>query len=247
MPSKNIEPRKVEIVAVTGAGRGIGRALAERLAARGYRVAALGRSLPLGWDAPNVHPFRLDVADAKMSEEVFGEIAQKLGPVDALIANAAVYDKGWFLDQSAEEFDAHFRINVLGVANCIRPVLPGMLERNCGRIIAIGSLAHMNPFPSSVAYAASKGGLHTLINGVAWEIDRTRFPNVLVNQLIPGVVKTRMSPEGIPPEQVLEYVLPLLEAPAGGPHGQVFRQDKVIYPGESWKGAIKRILLRRGR
>jgi NAD(P)-dependent dehydrogenase (short-subunit alcohol dehydrogenase family) len=237
-------PRKIEQIAVTGAARGIGRALAEGLAARGYRVAALTRG-PLGWEAPGVHPFVLDVADAAMCQRVFAEVADRLGPVDALVANAAVYDKAWFLDQRSEDFDAHFRINVLGVANSVRAVLPGMLERNCGRIVAIGSLAHSNPFPSSIAYAASKGALHVMIKGIAGEIDRTRYPGVRINELIPGMVKTRMSPAGIAPERVLDFVLPLIEA-ENAPHGQVFMQQRIIYPGESWKAAIKRVVLRRG-
>ncbi|WP_073974157.1 SDR family oxidoreductase [Erythrobacter donghaensis] len=240
-------PHAVKIVAVTGAGRGIGRALCEGLARRGYTVAALARQLPLDWEAPGVHAFEVDVADAAMCTEVFGAVAARLGPVDALVANAAVYRKGWFLDQSPEDFGAHFLINVLGVANAIRPVLPGMLERNCGRIVAIGSQADMNPFPSSVAYAASKGGLHPLVKGIAGEVDHTRYPNVLINELFPGVVKTRMSPAGTPPERVLDYVLPLIEAPSGGPHGQAFKMDKVVYPGESWKAALKRVVLGRGR
>lgn len=229
------------VVAVTGAGQGIGRALASGLARRGHRVAALSRSKPV-FDDPAILALAVDVADHAATAAAFAEVADSLGPVEVLVANAAIYRQGWFLDQPADEFAAHFRTNVEGVANCSRAVLPAMLGNNRGSIIVLGSLADMNPLPGTVAYAASKGALHALIKGIANEIDPRRYPGVMVNEFNPGATQTQMSGAGKPPEDVLHAMLPLIEAEPGGPHGRVFAEGREIFLGESWKGAIKRRL-----
>lgn len=244
-----IEPRRLQNVVITGAGSGIGRALARAFAAKGYAVAALGRTLSaLEQTAdghPAIHPFTVDVCDARQCLDVFARIAQDMGPIDVLVANAAIYDKVHFLDQSPESFSAMMRTNIEGVANTVRPVLPGMLERNCGRIIVMGSLADMNPFPGSMAYATTKGALHPLTRGIALEIDRDRYPNVLVNEFSPGATRTSMSDHGNAPEDIFPMLHRLVEFPSGGPHGQFFSEWRQVRVGESWKGAIKRIILRR--
>lgn len=249
LPENVIPTAAPTTVAITGAGSGIGRALARAFADKGFKVAALGRTAAtLAQTAeghPSIRTYVMDVCDPGDCARTFSQIESDLGPVDVLVANAAIYDKVHFLDQSAESFSQMMRTNIEGVANSIRPVLPSMLARNCGRVIVMGSLADMNPFPGSMAYAVTKGALHALTRGVAMEIDRDRYPNVLVNEFSPGATRTSMSDHGNRPEDIFPMLYRLVAFESGGPHGQFFQEWRQIRIGESWKSAIKRLILRR--
>jgi NAD(P)-dependent dehydrogenase (short-subunit alcohol dehydrogenase family) len=238
---------RMRVAAVTGAGSGIGRAIAHGLAAAGYRVAILGRRMESLTETarrqPGITPFGLDVADASRSAAVLAEVDIQLGPVDILVANAAIYPRMHFLDQSPTSFEETMQINVHGVANVVRAVLPGMLARNAGRVIVMGSLADQTPLPGSCAYSVSKGALHALVRGIAAEIDRVRYPDVLVNELIPGATRTAMSTSGQLPEAVYPLVQALIDQPSGGAHGRIFVQDREVRPNEG----PRRMLLRRLR
>lgn len=239
-------PRAPRIVALSGGGSGIGRAVARDLAARGHPVAILGRSEAALRETAEGHAEMLclpvDVTDAAAMAGALAEAEARLGPVDIAIANAAVNPVAHFLDQTAESFAATMRTNIEGVANLIRPLLPGMLVRNCGRVVVMGSLADMNPMPGAVAYSASKGALHPLVRGIAGEIDRARYPNVLVNEMSPGATLTSMSGRGHPPEAVCPHVRALIALPSGGPTGRFFQEGRELRPGESWRQALKRML-----
>ncbi|GIX15451.1 MAG: short-chain dehydrogenase [Paracoccaceae bacterium] len=239
-------PRTPRVVVLSGGGAGIGRAVARDLAARGHPVAILGRNAARLRETAAGHGDMLclvaDVADPEATAEALARAEAELGPVDIAIANAAIHPKARFLDLPARDFAATMRINIEGVANLIRPVLPGMLERNCGRIIVMGSLADMNPLPGSVAYSASKGALHALVKGIAAEIDRTRFPNVLINEISPGATLTAMSGHGHPPEAVCPHVRALIDLPPGGPSGRFFQEGRELHPGEGLRALIRRKL-----
>ncbi len=237
----------MRVAAVTGAGSGIGRAIAHGLAAAGYRVAILGRRMESLTETARgqlgITPFSLDVADASRCAAVLAEVEMQLGPVDILVANAAIYPRVHFLDQSPTSFEETMQINVHGVANAVRAVLPGMLARNAGRVIVMGSLADLNPLPGACAYSVSKGALHALVRGIAMEIDRARYPNVLVNELNPGRTRTAMSTGGQPPEAVYPLVQALIDQASGGAHGRMFVRDREVRPNEG----PRRMLLRRLR
>jgi NAD(P)-dependent dehydrogenase (short-subunit alcohol dehydrogenase family) len=236
---------RMRVAVVTGGGSGIGRAIAHGLAAAGYRVAILGRRTESLTETarvqPGITPFSLDVADASRCAAVLADVETQLGPVDILVANAAIYPRVHFLDQSPTSFEETMQINVHGVANAVRAVLPGMLARNAGRVIVMGSLADQNPLPGACAYSVSKGALHPLVRGIAMEIDRQRYPNVLVNELNPGATRTAMSASGHPPEAVYPLVQALIDQPSGGAHGRMFVQDHEVRPNEG----PRRMLLRR--
>jgi NAD(P)-dependent dehydrogenase (short-subunit alcohol dehydrogenase family) len=238
-------------VVVTGAGSGIGQALAIGFAADGYTVVGVGRTAATleatgRLCAPNSYTYRLvDVADAAAVQRVFAAIEAEVAPIDALINNSAVYPRLHFLDQSAEDWTNTILINICGVANCCRAVLPGMLERNLGRIVNIGSLADMYPIPGACDYSVSKGGLHALTKALAVEISPERYPNVLVNEMFPGATRTQMSDYGNEVSAIYPWVKRLVELPSGGATGRMFQGFKEIRLNESLKGKIKRILLRR--
>ena len=238
-------------VAVTGGGSGIGRAICHGLAQSGLEVVALGRSMETLAQTAQGHdrilPKVIDVRDPEDCARVFGELAEHYGaPVDGLVASAAIYPKVHFLDQDPDSFTDTVLTNIVGVANVVRAVLPDMLARNMGRIVVLGSLADNNPIPSAIAYSVSKGGVHSLVRGIAGEIDRTRYPNVLINELIPGATRTAMSDFGQGPEAVVPFVRAELERPSGGPSGTCWYNGKQVRFGETWKGALKRTLLRKG-
>lgn len=236
-------------IAITGATGGIGAALTRQFAAAGYTVSAIGRNRAalddLARVSENVTGIAADVADGASCHDAFAEAAETFGPVDSLIAAAAIYPKAHFLDQKPEHLSQVLQTNVVGVANSVREVLPQMLGRNFGRIVVVGSLAGMRPLPGSLAYSVSKWSLHSLVRGIAGEIDRDRYPNVLINEFSPGATKTAMSDYGNDPEDIFEWIRPLIECGVDGPQGRFFQEGREIRVGESWKAAIKRIVLRR--
>lgn len=244
---ESLADHRIRVAAVTGGGSGIGRAIAHGLAAAGYRVAILGRRMETLTETaqgrPGITPLCLDVADAPRCAAVFAEVETQLGPVDILVAGAAVSPRVHFLDQSPTSFEETMQINVQGVANAVRAVLPGMLARNAGRVIVLGSLADQRPSAGACAYSVSKGALHALVRGIAVEIDRARYPNVLVNEYNPGQTRTGMSTNGHAPEAVYPLIQALIDQPRGGAHGRMFVLDREVRPNQG----SRRVLLRRLR
>jgi NAD(P)-dependent dehydrogenase (short-subunit alcohol dehydrogenase family) len=234
-------------VVVTGAGTGIGRALSLGFSRDGYQTIGLGRTEStlretMAKAPAGVFEYRIvDVADADAVASVFRGIPH----VDVLINNSAVYPRAYFFDHSADDWNRTILINLCGPANCCRAALPGMLKRNDGRIINVGSLADWWPIAGSSAYSASKGGLHALTKAIATEIDRERYPNVLVNELIPNATRTSMSDQGMSPDALYPLAKRMAEFPAGGPTGRMFNLAREIIANESIKAKLKRAIFRR--
>ncbi len=232
-------------VVISGAGSGIGRAAARLLAAEGHSVVAVGRRGEALAETASAAPERIrscrvDVVDAGALATALADATTGLPPVGYCIAAAAQYARGHFLDMRPETFSAMIRANVEGVANLLRLILPGMIERRFGRIVVVGSLADMNPIPGAAGYSASKGALHALVRGIAGEIDPTRHPNVLINELSPGATRTAMSDRGKEPQDVFPDIRRLLHLPEGGPTGRFYLENREIRLGESWKQALRR-------
>lgn len=185
---------------VTGASRGIGRALTERLAAAGLTVAAIGRSetdLNEVAGRSGAVPFVLDVADPVAVEAVFVRIVDELGVPDLLVNNAAVSGgsgKTWELAES--DWWQVFEINVRGTYLCTRAVLAPMMARGSGRIINLSSGAATFPVGLdndgvlTSAYMASKAAVNRFTEAVAGECHSA---GVRVFAISPGMVKTDMT------------------------------------------------------
>jgi NAD(P)-dependent dehydrogenase (short-subunit alcohol dehydrogenase family) len=237
-------------VVVTGAGAGIGRALAQGFTQDGWRVAGVGRAeanlKETGALCPQgaFVPFVVDVADNAAVAEAMAEIERRMGPIDALVCNAAVYPRIHFLDQSAEDWDRALMVNVSGVANFCREALPGMLARNRGRIVIVGSQADQWPLPGASIYSVSKGALHPLTLALANEIDRNRYPDVLVNEYLPNPTRTRMSAGGDDPAASYPRVKALVDYPSGGPTGRMWRNGKEVHRNRSPAAMTRRALMR---
>jgi 3-oxoacyl-[acyl-carrier protein] reductase len=183
---------------VTGGGTGLGRAVALRLAAAGAAVAVnysrsseearatAGEIETAGGRAIAV---QADVSDSDAVSAMMREVAQALGPVEVLIANAGITQYVPFSDLEALTVDLWeriLRVNVIGSALCIQTAAPQMVERGFGRIVVISSNSAFCAAGSSIPYVVSKGALVTLTECLA----RSLAPAVQVNAVAPGWMLT---------------------------------------------------------
>lgn len=226
-----------KVVIVTGCGTGVGRAYAQGFAAAGAKVAGISRTeadLRETQRACGSGTFEWvagDVSRAEDVERLFALAESKLGPVDILVNNAAVYPKTEFLASSIEDFQRDLLINVMGAARTCHRALPGMLQRGFGRVVNVGSFAYLGPIPRASLYSTSKGALSALTRSIAVEIDHARYPDVLVNELMPGIFRTRMTPDqGEEPSVAFGYLQPVVTLDRGGPHGRIFEKGVLHEP-----------------
>ena len=170
-----------QVCVVTGASRGIGRAIAEDLAAAGGLVAACASQ-----DAPLVGDWRArcDVSDEDQVSRFFAESETRLGPPDVLVLNAGVLD-----EMSAQQWDRVLDINLKGAFLCARAAWPSMRGRRKGRIIALGSISGTLGTPRASAYNASKWGLTGFIKSLAEE---GREHGIFCALVLPGSTDTDM-------------------------------------------------------
>jgi NAD(P)-dependent dehydrogenase (short-subunit alcohol dehydrogenase family) len=237
-----------KIVVVTGAGSGLGRGIAAGFCSDGARVMGIGRTRgDLEETArlcgiERMHFVAGDVARPDDVKRLFSEAIQRHGKVDILVNNAALYPKVAFLESSHEEWRRVISTNLIGMALCCREALPGMLERGFGRIINLGSFAWKAPIPNSSAYSASKGAVPPLTKALATEIDRVRYPDVLINELVPGVVRTRMSEIGQEPIDVYPHVRFVASLPRNGPTGRTFSESRLHIEDYGLRARLKRFV-----
>ena len=180
---------------VTGAGRGIGRAVAIALSSAGHRVALSARSTDelaetaalCGTEALVV---TADLTDPTAAATVFDQVEASLGPVDILVANAGSAISAPIVRTSDDDWQRMLDINLTAPFRCIRRALPNMLERRWGRIVVIGSVASRQGAPYIAAYVAAKHGVLGLVRSAAAETVRT---GVTVNAVCPAFVDTPMT------------------------------------------------------
>lgn len=175
------------VALVTGAGRGIGAAIAATLARLGARVAGGDLVAPRHADVVGVE---LDVTDEASVERAFGRVQDELGEVELLVLNAGVF----VVEPTEETSSASWRrtqaVNLEGAFLCVRQALPAMRRRRYGRIVAVGSSAGISggAVPCA-AYAASKAGLMTLMKAVAREHGGE---GITCNAVAPALIRTEM-------------------------------------------------------
>jgi NAD(P)-dependent dehydrogenase (short-subunit alcohol dehydrogenase family) len=238
MPEVTTNGIKGQVAVVTGAGRGIGAAIARRLAGLGAAVALCGRTrAPLESTAAEIKKERgssvaieCDVSDLSSVEKLAAQVERELGRVDILVNNAGIGGFGGPLHtMPPQSWDAVLNTNLRGVYYCIRSFAPMMIRTGGGHIINISSLAGKNALPNGAAYAASKWGLNGLTYSVAEEL---RNHNIRVSVVCPGSVDTSLSPhEGkdknkmLRPEDVA-YVVAMLVTQAP----QSFASEVLLRP-----------------
>lgn len=219
---------------VTGANRGIGLAIVAGLAKHSDIKVLLGsRNLRDGEKAAacingNVVAVELDLSDQAQLKNQYAAIVAAHGEVDVLVNNAGVLEEGSLLDVSEEKFQSSLRINFLAALDLIRLAVPGMVKRHYGRIVNVssgwGSFADGLTGPA--AYSISKAALNAITLSLAKDLP----PNVKVNSLCPGWVRTRMGGEGasLSPEAGADTAIWLATLPENGPSGGFFRERKRI-------------------
>lgn len=189
------------VTIVTGASSGIGRCLAKQLAAKGDPVALLARRQPLleslaeeiAADGGRALALTCDVTDADQVGTTFAEVESKLGPIDRLIANAGGGETTPIDGFRAAHIEDALAVNVMGTAICIEAVLPGMLERGSGHLVATSSPVAFRGLPTAAGYSAAKAALTNMLESLRIEL---RPRGIDVTLLFPGFVKTK--PGGSP-------------------------------------------------
>ena len=184
----------MSVAQVTGAGGGIGRGIALELAAQGWKVAACdlegaeatadlirkggGKAIDLSWD----------VREAEAGREAHERAEAELGPVAAVVANAAIVDRIAPAEKlTAEGWRNEIEVNLTGAFLSLQPAIAGMRERGHGRLVAISSVAATDGLAGQAAYSASKAGLLGLVRTLALEL---AADGVTANAVVPGMVET---------------------------------------------------------
>jgi 3-hydroxybutyrate dehydrogenase len=182
-------PRSSHAV-VTGGGRGIGRAIASTLARAGATVTVLGRNRATLDEAVAAGDANFAVvADVADQGAVMAAIAEAAGrqPIDMLIANAGIAESAPFVKSDVALFRRMIDIDFMGVVHAVQAVLPGMIDRPHGRIVAIASTAGLRGYAYASAYTAAKHAVIGLVRSIALELASTR---VTVNAVCPGFTET---------------------------------------------------------
>ncbi len=190
------EPRNVVI---TGANRGIGRAIAERFVAAGDNVATVYR----GGDLPDgVYGAVADMRDAEAIDAAFTQIEEHQGLTGVLVANAGMNRDTLLMRMSDEDFEEVLDVNLTGAFRCVRRVSKGMIRNRGGRIVFISSVVGLYGSPGQVNYAAAKAGLVGMARSITREIGAR---GITANVVAPGFIDTDMT-RALPESTRKEYL-----------------------------------------
>src|SRR5262249_22248369 len=174
---------------VTGASSGIGAELARQLAACGVRVGLTARrsdalneiAAAIRSAGGTAEVASADAADRSATHAALATLADRLRPIDLLVANAGLGLRPPADRFSADEFERLVRVNLLGASYAIEAVLPGMIERGDGHLVGISSLAARRGMPGAAGYCATKAGLSTLLEGLRVDLRRRGVPATTVH------------------------------------------------------------------
>jgi acetoacetyl-CoA reductase len=175
-----------KVILVTGGSRGIGAATVKLLRELGAKVAYVDR-LVLG--LPGALALQADVTDARAMAEAVQRIERELGPIYGVVANAGINEDNLLPKLTADQWQAVIDVNLTGVFNTIKPVIPLMYERRAGAMVFIGSVVGEQGNIGQANYAASKAGLIGLAKAIA--LEGARY-GVRANVVAPGFTETVM-------------------------------------------------------
>jgi NAD(P)-dependent dehydrogenase (short-subunit alcohol dehydrogenase family) len=206
---------------VTGAGTGIGRALARRLAEDGWRVAASARTASdldsLAAEVPGrITSFQLDVTREADCAATAAVIESSLGPVDLAVLNAGSYFPTTAENFSVGNFRRTVDLNLMGAVNCMGPIVPGMVSRRSGHIAVMGSQTAFVGLPTAASYGATKAALNNMAEAFKPDFERFGITMTVIN---PGFVKTPLTAKNTFPmpflissEKAVDIIMRGLEA-----------------------------------
>lgn len=190
------------VALVTGAARGIGAAVAERLAADGCDVVINCHSESSVEAAKNLATkisdacyvktsvMQCDVSDFDAAKEMIVKVKEEFGRIDILVNNAGITRDGLLMRMKEDQFDAVIDTNLGGAFNCLRHVAPIMIKQRSGRIISISSIVGIYGNAGQVNYAASKAGIIGMTKAAAKELGSR---GITVNAVAPGFIETAMT------------------------------------------------------
>lgn len=217
-----------ELSIITGAGKGIGSAIASRFAADGHNVILIARtekdlkkvSEEIRQKGGSADYYTGDVGDPAFADKVITEVITKYGRIDHLINNAGFGIFKKIVDSSFDNFRDQLQTNVLGIYNFSKAVLPKMIEQRSGSIINISSLAGKNAFVGGAMYSATKHAVLGFTKSLMLEV---REYNIRVSAICPGSVETtfgssdKLNPMNkkniLLPEDVAEVVASVIRLP----------------------------------
>lgn len=186
-------------VLITGASRGIGRATAILFAKEGYNVVinynnsakkAIELAENLKQDGAQAIAIKADVSDMKQVKNMVSEVEANFGEIGVLVNNAGIAQQKLFTDLTADDWNRMFGVDVTGVFNCCRCVLPSMIRRHSGKIVNISSMWGVCGASCEVSYSAAKAAVIGLTKALAKEVGPS---NIQVNCIAPGVIDTEMN------------------------------------------------------
>jgi short-subunit dehydrogenase len=216
-----------EVVWITGASAGIGKAIALAYAGEGALVAATARpSERLDEVAahPNITAFVGDITDGAAMHEVVRRIEADLGPIDRAILNAGTHQPVKAQDFEASELQRLLTVNVMGTAHCLEAVLQPMLARRRGQIAVVSSIAGYTGLPTSAYYGATKAALFNMCEALKFDLDEA---GVDIRVIAPGFVRTPLTDKN-------EFPMPFLMEPEDAARrvvkGLRGRQFEVTFP-----------------
>jgi 3-oxoacyl-[acyl-carrier protein] reductase len=190
-----VRPRlEGKVVIVTGSARGIGRGIAQAMAAEGAVVVVADRDGAAGEGTaaeigPPVVAVQVDVADEASVAALARTVEERHGRIDVLVNNAGIATSARVAEMSLAMWAETIAVDLTGVFLCCRAVLPGMIARGAGRIVNIGSQLGLRGAPALVHYSAAKAGVHGLTKALAREV----APHgITVNAIAPGPIDTEI-------------------------------------------------------
>lgn len=224
-----------KIVWITGAGKGIGRALALKMAREGWTVAASARteadlrSLVLESEDYRIHAFPLDITDAAANQQVLNDIEHKLGAIDLAVLNAGTHSP-----MTAKTFDVGIvrnlvETNLMGTVNGLGVLIPEFRRRGRGHIAVVSSVAGYRGLPTSAAYGATKAALINMCEALKPELEQE---NVTLTVINPGFVETPLTSKNDFP---MPFLVTSEEAAEAMYNGLINEQFEIAFP---WKFAV---------
>ena len=198
---------------ITGAGRGIGRAIAKAFAAQGCKVAVLARTqeeidetiAAIKVQGGDGVALVCDVSKLDSVSEVFQSAEEALGPIDILVNNAGVACFKPFMELSLDDWETSLRVNLTSTFVCSQAVIPGMIKRGGGKIINISSVSGLKAITDQSAYCAAKHGVNGLTKALALELQPH---GIGVHAICPGGVVTRLAEEAMPDRDKADWMMP---------------------------------------